>query len=113
MSDTKQVPVDETLECLKLLLSWAENWDSPFLEDDEWQETDGPRIKAAIRAATGAAPASGECNRLLERVAQLTAHRACHSAEHDPQNGKLHGCCIVCGVPWPCEYAGTPPKGED
>jgi len=43
-----------------------------------------------------------------ERVAVLTAHRACHSAEHDPLQGKLHGFCVVCGVPWPCEYAGLP-----
>lgn len=52
---------------------------------------------------------------ISERVAQLTAHRACIGAEHDPQNGKLHGCCIVCGRPWPCEYAGEPrvPKRGD
>jgi hypothetical protein len=44
-----------------------------------------------------------------ERVAQITAHRACCGTEHDAANGKLHGYCVVCGVPWPCEYAGTPP----
>lgn len=44
----------------------------------------------------------------VERVAQLIAHRACCGTEHDPLNGKLHGYCVVCGVPWPCEYAGTP-----
>ncbi len=44
-----------------------------------------------------------------ERVAQLIAHRACCGAEHDPANGKLHGYCVVCGVPWPCTYAGMPP----
>jgi len=49
---------------------------------------------------------------LQERVAQLIAHRACHSAEHDPSKGLLHGYCIVCGVPWPCDYAGVPPKKE-
>lgn len=38
-------------------------------------------------------------------VAAATAHRACCGAEHDPQNGKLHGYCVVCGVPWPCETA--------
>ena len=48
-----------------------------------------------------------------ERVAQLTAHRACCGAEHDPQRGKLHGCCVVCGVPWPCAYAGVPPSNAD
>lgn len=46
---------------------------------------------------------------LLERTAQLTAHRACCNEEHDPGNGKLAGFCVVCGVPWPCEYAGIPP----
>lgn len=40
-----------------------------------------------------------------ERAAQLLAHRATHAAEHDPENGKIHGFCIVCGVPWPCEIA--------
>jgi len=39
-----------------------------------------------------------------ERVAQITAHRACCGTEHDPAHGKFHGCCIVCGVPFPCEY---------
>lgn len=43
-----------------------------------------------------------------ERVAQLLAHRACGGVEHDPMNGKLHGYCVVCLVPWPCEYAGKP-----
>lgn len=38
-----------------------------------------------------------------ERIAQLTAHRACCGSEHDPATGKLHGYCVVCGVPWPCE----------
>lgn len=46
---------------------------------------------------------------LLERTAQLIAHRVCCGMEHDPTNGKLHGYCVVCGVPWPCEYAGIPP----
>jgi hypothetical protein len=44
-----------------------------------------------------------------ERVAQLTAHRACIGAEHCPEQGRIHGYCIVCGVPWPCDYAGQPP----
>jgi hypothetical protein len=47
---------------------------------------------------------------MAERVAQLTAHRACCGTEHDPENGKLHGYCVVCGVDWPCEYAGKPPS---
>lgn len=38
-------------------------------------------------------------------LAAALAHRACGGAEHDPQNGKLHGYCVVCLVPWPCETA--------
>ena len=54
-----------------------------------------------------AAPAAGEpVADLTERTAQLIAHRVCCGTEHDPANGKLHGYCVVCGVPWPCEYAG-------
>jgi len=45
-----------------------------------------------------------------ERVAQLLAHRACHAAEHNPEQGRIHGYCRVCGIPWPCAYAGTPPS---
>jgi len=45
-------------------------------------------------------------NELLAReTAAALAHRACCGTEHDPPNGKLHGYCIVCGVPWPCETA--------
>ena len=47
--------------------------------------------------------------KMTERIAQIIAHRACCGTEHDPRNGKFHGCCIVCGVPWPCAYAGKPP----
>lgn len=49
-----------------------------------------------------------ETANLQERTAQIAAHRACCGTEHDPANGKLHGYCVVCGVPWPCEYAGKP-----
>ena len=42
-------------------------------------------------------------------VALITAHRACIGSEHDPANGKIHGCCVVCGVYWPCSYTGTEP----
>lgn len=45
----------------------------------------------------------------VEAIARIQAHRAVHSAEHDPANGKLHGYCIVCGVPFPCQYVGQPP----
>ena len=49
-------------------------------------------------------------DRLLERTAQIAAHRACCGTEHDPLQGKLHGYCVVCGVPWPSDYAGEPPS---
>jgi hypothetical protein len=49
---------------------------------------------------------------LLERTAQIAAHRVCCGTEHDAANGKLHGYCVVCGVPWPCEYAGKPPVAD-
>jgi len=45
-----------------------------------------------------------------ERLAQIMAHRACIGAEHNPQQGKLHGCCVICGDTWPCPYAGPVPK---
>lgn len=41
----------------------------------------------------------------MNKIAAATAHRVCCGTEHDPQNGKLHGYCVVCGVPWPCETA--------
>lgn len=42
---------------------------------------------------------------VIEKTAQFAAHRVCCGTEHDPLNGKLHGYCVVCGVPWPCEFA--------
>jgi hypothetical protein len=56
----------------------------------------------------------GECE-LQERIAQIIAHRACCGSEHNPAQGKFHGYCVVCGVPFPCEYVGKPlpqAKGE-
>lgn len=49
---------------------------------------------------------------LSERIAQIAAHRACCGTEHNPAEGKLHGYCVVCGVPWPCDYAGKLPALE-
>ena len=40
-----------------------------------------------------------------EMIAAALAHRACCGTEHDPNNGKLHGYCVVCGVPFPCDTA--------
>ena len=40
-----------------------------------------------------------------DKVASAIAHRACCGTEHNPAEGKLHGYCVVCGVPWPCKTA--------
>lgn len=39
----------ELVKELSCVLSWVENWDSPFLEDDEWVTVDAPRIKALTK----------------------------------------------------------------
>ena len=46
----------------------------------------------------------------IERMAQIQAHRAIRGVEHDVATGRFHGDCFVCGVPFPCEYVGLPPK---
>ena len=42
---------DELLACLNLIYSWANNWDSEFMNDPDWQDEDYPRIQAAIARA--------------------------------------------------------------
>lgn len=39
------------------------------------------------------------------KIASAIAHRACCGTENNPSIGKLHGYCVVCGVPWPCDTA--------
>lgn len=39
---------DELLACLNLIYSWANNWDSEFMNDPDWKNIDYPRIQAAI-----------------------------------------------------------------
>lgn len=39
----------------------------------------------------------------VARLTQLVGHRACLGVEHDPENGKIHGLCVICGVPFPCD----------
>ncbi len=60
-----------------------------------------PEIGAGI-PPDGAPSMPAQC---FADIAAETAHRACCGVEHDPENGKFHGCCVVCGVPWPCETA--------
>jgi DNA repair exonuclease SbcCD ATPase subunit len=63
------------------------------------------RKRAEAAESKLASAVAAERAGINERVAQLTAHRACCGTEHDATNGKLHGYCVVCGVPWPCEIA--------
>ena len=64
-----------------------------------------------VGEAPGNRTPCGPISRTFESVldpadlAAALAHRGCCGTEHDPANGKLHGCCVVCGVPWPCETA--------
>lgn len=39
---------DELMACLNLIYSWANNWDSEFMNDPDWINTDYPRIQAAL-----------------------------------------------------------------
>lgn len=57
-----------------------------------------------VAAALSRERAAGELREVV-LLASAAAHRACCGVEHDPLNGKLHGYCVVCGVPWPCETA--------
>lgn len=60
--------------------------------------------RGKVEALGMAAELEAENARLRETNA-ATAHRACCGSEHDAQQGKLHGYCVVCGVPWPCDTA--------
>ena len=44
---------DELLACLNLIYSWANNWDSEFMNDPDWIDIDYPRIQAAIAKLKG------------------------------------------------------------
>ena len=44
---------DELMTCLNLIYSWANNWDSEFMNDPDWIDTDYPRIQAAIAKVKG------------------------------------------------------------
>jgi hypothetical protein len=76
---------------------------------DECDACDG----TGVTVSSPRLPEQGEETNKM--IAAAIAHRACHSAEHDPENGKIHGYCIVCGVPWPCDTArsflSAPPVG--
>ena len=44
---------DELLACLELLYSWANNWDSEFMNDPDWKNRDFPRIQSAVASVKG------------------------------------------------------------
>lgn len=61
--------------------------------------------KKLERELTASQSQVAELTRDAVLLAAATAHRGCCGTEHDPANGKLHGYCVVCGVPWPCDTA--------
>lgn len=68
----------------------------PVIEFIDAQQREIERLSSTINSCSG---------RIQRLTAACMAHRACCGTEHDPANGKLHGCCIVCGVSWPCDTA--------
>lgn len=52
-----------------------------------------------------------DIGQLQRDIASAVAHRVCTGVEHDAQNGKLHGCCVICGISWPCPTAEQFLKG--
>lgn len=44
---------DELTACLNLIYSWSNNWDSEFMNDPDWINTDYPRIQAAVAKVKG------------------------------------------------------------
>lgn len=65
------------------------------------------KIAIALRRAKAEGRQEGKEYALNEAAmrAGCAAHRACCGIEADNSQGKIHGCCVVCGVPWPCETA--------
>lgn len=42
---------DELLAAIELIYSWANNWDSEFMNDPEWTDKDYPHIQSVIASA--------------------------------------------------------------
>ena len=69
--------------------------------------SEGERYDAALRRAKAEGVKEGKdyaWNEAAMRAA-CAAHRACCGIEADNSQGKIHGYCVVCGVPWPCKTA--------
>ena len=80
------------------------------IKPEQWgpcDEQDYRRIDAALRRAKAEGRQEGKEYALNEAAmrAGCAAHRACCGIEADNSQGKIHGYCVVCGVPWPCETA--------
>ena len=61
-------------------------------------------IERLTREVINQAWRRGELEAENARLREQVGHRACLGTEHDPANGKIHGCCVICGEPWPCDY---------
>ena len=76
------------------------------IQPDQWDkfdERDYTLIDAALRRAKVEAKEYAWDEAAMR--AACAAHRACCGVEADNAQGKIHGCCVICGVPWPCETA--------
>ena len=92
---------------------WYDEWEGLTINDNYSESLERFMILKACDWQRGRSAGCALMKQIVpdpERIAQLIAHRACCSSEHDLSVGKLHSYCVVCGVPWPCEYAGTPPR---
>lgn len=102
MSKTENEPTLE--EYMKLLERRAEI----FLNENEVPD----RILIREHRDLFALFAKGELARQAKTITRLEAatevliaHRAVGNQEQDVANGKLSGYCLVCQVPWPCQFA--------
>ena len=77
------------------------------IRDEDELEVAASVLDAALRRAKAEGRQEGKEYALNEAAmrAGCAAHRACCGIEADNSQGKIHGYCVVCGVPWPCETA--------
>jgi len=62
--------------------------------------------------ATGVESLVTENARLRSEV--WKEHVPCTGTQHDPLNGLIHGYCVRCRTPWPCEWSPERAlKGDD
>ena len=85
------------IKFLEAKVAASESWNAECVADHD----------AALRRAKAEGRQEGKEYAWDEAAmrAACAAHRACCGVEADNAQGKIHGCCVVCGVPWPCETA--------